>query len=107
MEQLVLLLSPFAPHIGEELWALLGNSETLAHHAWPTYDEAAIAESTVEIPVQIKGKVRAKIRVAADADKKTIEDAAKADPKIAEILEGKELIKTIVVPGRMVNFVPR
>ncbi|MEA1952387.1 MAG: class I tRNA ligase family protein, partial [Planctomycetota bacterium] len=105
MEQIVLLLAPFAPHICEELWSLLGNKETLAYEPWPTYDEEAIREDTIEIPVQIKGKLRAKVQVPADADRDALAAAAKANPRIAELIEGKTIVKEIVVPGRLVNFV--
>jgi len=107
IEPFVLLLSPFAPHIAEELWELLGHESTLAYEAWPTFDESKIAESEIEIPVQVLGKLRAKIKVPADADNATIEAAAKADPTIAKQLEGKQIIKVIVVPGRLVNFVAK
>ena len=105
MESFVLLLSPFAPHMAEELWSLLGHDKTLAYEPWPKFDEAAIKEDTVEIPVQILGKLRSKVSVPADADNATIEAAAKADPRIAELLEGKTIVKAIIVPGRLVNFV--
>jgi leucyl-tRNA synthetase len=105
MEPFVLLLSPFAPHIAEELWQLLGHKKTLAYEPWPTYDEALLVESEVEIPIQINGKLRSKITVAADADKETMIAAAQADVRVAELLAGKEIKNTIAVPGRMVNFV--
>jgi leucyl-tRNA synthetase len=105
MEQFVLLLAPFAPHIAEELWQLLGHGETLAYAPWPIFDESRLVESELEIPVQIKGKVRTKITVPADADQVKIEEIARADARVAELLEGKEVIKTIVVPRRLVNFV--
>ena len=105
MEQFVLLLSPLAPHAAEELWAALGHPTTLAYEPWPKHDEGAIKEETVEVPVQINGKLRGKIRVAADANKPALEAAARADAKIAELLAGKTVVKSIVVPGRMVNFV--
>ena len=105
MEPFVLLLSPYAPHIAEELWQLLGHDETLAYEPWPTFDEAATRDATVEIPVQIKGKVRGRVTVEADATKDQLEAAAKADEKVAALLEGKTIVKTIVVPGRLVNFV--
>ena len=105
MEQFVLLLSPFAPHIAEELWQLLGHDETLAYQSWPVYDESLLVESELEIPVQIKGKVRTRITVPVDADKAQIEELALADEKVKQLLEGKKIIKTIVVPGRLVNFV--
>jgi len=105
MEMLVLLLSPYAPHIAEELWQILGNKNTLAYEPWPSYDEALTKEDTLEIPVQIKGKLRGKIQVPAEISKDDLESAAKADEKIAGLLAGKQIIKTIVIPGRMVNFV--
>jgi leucyl-tRNA synthetase len=105
MEQFVLLLSPFAPHIAEELWQLLGNHQTLAYEPWPSYDEALTQDAEVEIPVQILGKLRSKVTVPADSDQETIVTAAKADARIAELLSGKEIVKTIVVPGKLVNFV--
>lgn len=107
MEKLVLLLSPYAPHLAEELWQLLGHSDTLAYEPWPEYDEALIAEDKLEIPVQINGKVRSKIRVPAGADQGAIEAAARNDPRIVELLAGKQIVKTVVVPGRLVNFVIR
>jgi leucyl-tRNA synthetase len=105
MEQFVLLLSPFAPHNAEELWQALGHKESLAHEPWPEFNSALAKEDTIEIPVQINGKVRSKVTVSADADAGTIEAAARADARIAELLAGKQIMKTIVVPGRLINFV--
>jgi leucyl-tRNA synthetase len=105
MEQLVLLLAPFAPHVGEELWQALGHDGTLAYEPWPAWDEALIKEETVEVPVQIGGKLRGRITVAAEADRDAMEAAARGDPRIAELLSGKKVVKVVVVPGRMVNFV--
>lgn len=105
MEQFVLLLSPFAPHLGEELWQLLGRQETLAYESWPKFDESKIREDTVEVVVQVKGKVRGKVTVPTGADKATTEAAARADERVSAHLEGKEIIKVIVIPGRLVNFV--
>ena len=105
IDPFVLLLSPFAPHIAEELWQLLGHTTSLAHEPWPTYDEKYLIETEVEIPVQLNGKLRGKVTVPAGADQSTIEAAAKADATIAGQLEGKTIVKTIVILGKMVNFV--
>ncbi len=105
MEKLVQLLAPLAPHMAEELWQLLGHDATLAYEPWPTFDPAAVREDTVEVPVQIGGKLRARISVPAGAGKDELEQAARADARIAELLEGKTVVKVVVVPGRMVNFV--
>lgn len=105
MEKFILILSPFAPHLCEELWQLLGHSNTLAYEPWPSYDESLIKEDVIEVPIQINGKVRGRITLPADADHAALESAAKTDPKIAPQLEGKTIVKAIVVPGRMVNFV--
>ena len=107
MEPFVLLLSPFAPHIAEELWELLGHGETLAYRAWPTYDEAHLIENEIEIPVQINGKVRARIKIPAEGDQATMQQLAETDEQVQHHLEGKQVIKVIAVPGRMVNFVVR
>jgi len=105
METLTILLSPFAPHMAEELWQLLGHDNTLAFEPWPTFDESKIAEAEVEIPVQVNGKLKAKVKVPAGADNPTIEEAAKQNSTIAGNLEGKTIVKVVVVPGRLVNFV--
>ena len=105
MEQFVLLLAPFAPHIAEELWSRLGHADTLAYAPWPSYDEALLVENTVEIPVQVLGKLRGKIVMPVDATQDAILEAAKADPKVKPYLEGKTIVKEIYVPGKMVNLV--
>jgi len=105
MERFALLLAPFAPHICEEVWALLGHEETLAYESWPSYDESLTKEDTMEIPVQINGKLRSRITVSAEPSKDEMETAAKADPKVIELIEGKKIVKAIIVPGRLVNFV--
>ncbi|MBS0206039.1 MAG: leucine--tRNA ligase [Planctomycetes bacterium] len=105
MDPFVLLLSPFAPHLAEELWQLLGHSTTLAYEPWPAYDEQYLVEAELEIPVQINGKLRGKITVPADADAAIIEAAAMLDAGVAALLEGKSVVKTVVIPRKMVNFV--
>lgn len=105
METLVLLLAPYAPHIAEELWEALGHSNTLAYESWPAFDEALTKASEVEVPLQINGKVRAKVVVPADATGEQLEAAARGHERIHELLDGKQIVKAIVVPGRMVNFV--
>jgi leucyl-tRNA synthetase len=105
MEKFVLILSPFAPHIAEELWQLLGRQQTLAFEPWPEYDDALTKDAEIEIPVQINGKLRGKIIVPAGSDQATLVAAARADARIAELLQGKEIVKTIPVAGKLVNFV--
>jgi leucyl-tRNA synthetase len=107
MEQFALMLSPYAPHIAEELWQILGHDDTLAYESWPAYDEAMIKEDTVEIPVQFGKKVRARVQVPADCSREQLEEAARSHPDVAALLEGKEVVKVIVVPGRLVNFTVR
>ena len=101
----VKLLSPFAPHLCEEIWEFLGNETLLAISSWPEYDEAKTVDDTVEIGVQIKGKVKAVVAIPRNADKETAFELAKADEKIAQILEGKTMIKEIYVPNKIINFV--
>jgi leucyl-tRNA synthetase len=105
MQTLVLLLSPLAPHLAEELWQLLGSNKSLAYEPWPEFDPAAVREDSVEIPVQISGKLRARVSVPNGANQEVMEQAARADERIAELLAGKTIVKTVIVPGRMVNFV--
>ncbi len=104
-EPFVLLLSPLAPHMAEELWARLGHTESLAYIPWPSYEERYLKEDTIKIAVQVMGKVRGTIQVAADASKETILEAAKDQENVARFLDGKTIRKEIYVPGRLVNFV--
>jgi leucyl-tRNA synthetase len=87
------------------LWQLLGHDKTLAYEPWPQYDARLLAEAEVEIPVQVNGKLRAKVNVAAGADQETIQKVAAADPTVSGHLDGKNVVKVVVVPGRLVNFV--
>ena len=104
-EPLALMLAPVAPHIAEELWNRLGHTESLAHGPFPVAEGQWLVQDTVEIPVQVKGKVRSRITVGADASDEALEAAALADPKIAELLDGAPR-KVIVVSGKLVNIVP-
>ncbi len=105
VETVVRLLSPFVPHICEELWKHLGYEDSLETFGWPVWDEKALVAETLLIVVQVNGKVRGKVTVPVDADKEAVEVAALADPNVARFLEGKTLRKVIVVPGRLVNVV--
>jgi leucyl-tRNA synthetase len=105
LKTFVLLLSPFAPHLAEELWHALGNPDTLAYEPWPTYDEALTRADEIEVPIQINGKVRGKVRVTPDVTKENLEAAALADERIRSLIAGKQIRKVIVVPGKMVNIV--
>ena len=92
-------------HMAEELWQRLGNTEALAHAAWPTYDEAKLATDTITLAVQVLGKLRATIEVAADISKDDAIALAKADANVAKHIEGKTIRREIYVPGRLVNIV--
>ena len=105
VEPLVLMLAPLAPHIAEELWRRLGHETSLAHGPFPKADPAYLVDDTVEYPVQVNGKVRGRITIAADADAAAAEAAALADEKVAAFLAGAVPRKVIVVPGRLVNLV--
>lgn len=104
-EPLVLLLAPLAPHAAEELWRRLGHDESLAWGPFPTADEALLVDETVEIPVQVNGKLRSVLNLPADADAAAMEAAARADEKVAAALGDKQVRRVITVPGRLVNFV--
>ena len=104
-EPFVLLLSPFAPHITEELWSRLGHDESLAYADWPECDETLLQREVVEMAVQVDGTVRATLEVDADADEDEVLAAAKAEDNVARHLEGKDIQREIYVPGQIVNFV--
>jgi leucyl-tRNA synthetase len=105
VEPLVLMLAPLSPHIAEELWSRLGHAESLAWHQFPVADPALLVDDTVEIPVQVNGKVRVVIDVAADANATDLEAAARADERVTAALAGREVVRVIPVPGRLINFV--
>ena len=105
LKTLTILLNPFAPHVTEEMWDVMNFGGMVNQAKWPEYDEEKTKENDVEIVIQIMGKVRAKITVPVDMAKDDVLAEAKAEPKIAELLEGKEIKKEIYVPGKLVNFV--
>ncbi len=101
------LLNPFAPHITEELWQQMGGEGLLSVAPWPVYDEAKTVEDTVEMAVQVNGKLKCTIKLPADCDKQAAIDAALAEEKVQHAVEGKQMVKQIVVPGKIVNLVVR
>ena len=104
-EGFVKMLSCIAPHVCEEIWQVLGHSETIAYESWPTYDEAKCASDVIDMPIQVNGKVRSVVSIPADADKDTVLEAVKADDKIKAAIDGKTIVKEIVVPGKIINIV--
>ena len=106
-DTLVQLLHPLAPHITEELWEKRGHEETLLESTWPTYDEAKLRRDRITLVVQVDGKLRDRIEVDADAPEQEVKDAALASDKVQEFLDGRELARAVVVPGRLVNLVTR
>jgi leucyl-tRNA synthetase len=104
-EPMVLMLAPLAPHAAEELWSRLGHEESLAWEEFPVADESLLVDETIEVPVQVNGKVRAVIRVGADFDAAGLEAAARADARVAAVLDGQHTKRVVAVPGRLVNFV--
>ena len=104
-ETFVKLLHPFAPHIAEEMWSILGHNESLTNVAWPEADHSKAVENTVEVVFQVNGKVRAKASVAKDMDKAALEKLAMDNDRVKEFMNGKTVVKSIVVPGKLVNIV--
>jgi len=107
LEPFVLLLAPFAPHIAEELWSALGHTRSLTFEPWPSYDPAKIASDTVEVVLQVNGKVRSKMSVPVDAGEQELERFALADENVRRHVEGKQVVKVIVVKNKLVNVVVR
>ena len=105
LRTVVVLLSPIVPHIAEELWSRMGNAESILHAAWPTADPAALVREAIELVVQVNGKVRGRVTVPADASGEAVTASALADKNVTRHLEGKTVVKTVVVPGRLVNIV--
>jgi len=105
VKTLVLLLSPMAPHLMEEIWSQLGYADSIALQSWPEYDARAAALEEIVIVVQVCGKVRARLTVPADADEETVKQSALADPQVQKHLSGKPLKKAIYVPKKLLNLV--
>lgn len=106
-EGFIKMFSCICPHAGEEIWSILGHDGTIAFEKWPEFDEEAVKKDTVEIGVQINGKVKGKVEIAVDEDSKTVIAKAKEIPAVAKAIEGKNIVKEIYVPGRIVNIVAK
>ena len=105
MEAFALILSPYAPHLAEELWERLGHAETLSFEPWPVFDPQALVDDEITIVIQVRGKLRGRLQVSRDTPKDIILDAARQLEGVAKFLEGKTIRKEVYVPGRLVNFV--
>jgi leucyl-tRNA synthetase len=105
LESLVKLLSPFAPHLSEELWERLGHQPSVGQQAWPVYDPALVVIDRLELPIQVNGKLRGKISVAVETGREEVLKLAQQEPKIQEALQGKEPKKVIYVEKKLINFV--
>ena len=105
MESFVKLLSPMAPHIAEELWEKLGHTESITYAPWPTFDEKLLVKNDMDIVIQVLGKKRATLTVPVDSDQAAILALAKEESHVKEFITGKEIIKVIYVPGRLMNLV--
>lgn len=104
VENILILISPFAPHIAEELWAELGHKNGILKAAWPAVNEEALARDEIDLVIQVNGKLRGKITIPADADSQTVEKAALESPAVVRWIEGKTVRKVIIVPGKLVNI---
>lgn len=105
IKNLILLLAPFVPHITEELWEMMGNTRSVHEEMWPNYDEDALVRDEIEIVVQVNGKLKGKILVPANANNEEVLSIAKSDEKIIQSIQDKQIVKEIVVPGKIVNIV--
>jgi leucyl-tRNA synthetase len=105
LKTLVILIAPFAPHIAEELWEMLGEQGSVCDSQWPTWNEEYLVESQVKLGIAFNGKARFEMSFAADADNQTIQDAVLSDERAQKYIEGKQIMKVIIVPKRMVNIV--
>jgi leucyl-tRNA synthetase len=107
MESTVRLLSPFAPHLGEELWHRLGHDTLLVTQPWPEFDPEIAAKKRIAYPVQVNGKLRAQVEAEPEADQSKVESLARAESNVQQFLDGKQVVKVVFVPGRLINFVVR
>ncbi|CXR93730.1 leucine--tRNA ligase [Staphylococcus aureus] len=107
IEGFVKMLAPIAPHIGEELWSKLGHEESITYQPWPTFDEALLVDDEVEIVVQVNGKLRAKIKIAKDTSKEEMQEIALSNDNVKASIEGKDIMKVIAVPQKLVNIVAK
>jgi leucyl-tRNA synthetase len=107
LELLLMMLSLFAPHIADELWEGLGHAQPLLRVPWPSFDRELAAEDELEMPVQVNGKLRARIRVAVSAGEEEILARAQAEEKVVQHLTGKEIVKVVIVPQKLINIVAR
>jgi leucyl-tRNA synthetase len=105
LEQFILLLAPFAPHLAEELWQRAGHGDSLAYEPWPSFDPAKTIEEKLEVVLQVNGKVRSKVEVARDTDEKRLEELARQDVNIRRYVDGKRVVRTVVVKNKLVNIV--
>jgi leucyl-tRNA synthetase len=93
--------------MGEEIWSIMGHNDTIAYESWPVYDEDLCKEDTIEIVVQVNGKLKAKLNIEMDADKDSVMEMAMSDEKVKEAVEGKNILKQIYVPNKLVNIVAK
>jgi leucyl-tRNA synthetase len=105
IEQLIIMVAPFAPHIAEELWQNLGKADSVHQQAWPTYDEAALALDEVEVVLQVNGKVRGRITVPAVISQEEMQEIVLNMERAKQAVEGKTVLKVVSVPGKLVNIV--
>jgi leucyl-tRNA synthetase len=106
-EKLALMVSPFAPHLGEECWSILGHDESLAYHPWVEFDESLCIDNTITMGVQVNGKARGAIEIAKDADQEAAMAAAMEQDRVVAQVDGKDIKKIIYVPGRILNIVAK
>jgi leucyl-tRNA synthetase len=106
-ESLALMVSPFAPHLGEECWSILGHTDTLAYHPWVKFEEKLCVDDVINMGVQVNGKSRGQITIPADADEETALSAAMDVGPVQKQLEGKDIKKIIYVPGRILNIIAK